>query len=130
MKKNLINIPEEAILNQLKDIQKNPQEFLNKIEGLEDAEIDCKILEQYDLMVIWYIDPNMVSLKLESAAIFLAIYNIFHAIHFFVNEEKKMSQLYSTMYLKLKEISNNNYWKIFPVITEKYTNAHKSINGI
>lgn len=126
MDKNKINISEESLLQQLNEIRKSPKEFLEKIEGLEDAEIDCKILNTDDLMIIWYIDPNVVSRKLESAAILLALYNIFYAIQFFANNEKKMSELYSSMFLALKEYSVKNNFAIFPVITNQFSEALKA----
>ena len=130
MKENLINITEEVIIQQITDVRKNPSEIIDKLEGLEDAQISYKVLDEIDLWILWYVSPNVVSKKSESAAILLAFYNIFHAIMFFVNDEKKMSQLYSAIYLKLKEYSEKNGYKIFPVITQQYSKALKAKNGL
>jgi len=127
---NKINISEEAITQQLNDIRKDPMEIIDKLEGLQEAQISYKLLESEDLMILWYVDPNVVSRKSESAAILLALYNIFHAIMFFVNDEKAMSQLYSSVYLKLREYAEKNGFIIFPVITQQYSKALKAKNGL
>jgi len=127
---NKINISEEAITQQLNDIRKDPMEIIDKLEGLQEAQISYKLLENEDLMILWYVDPNVVSRKSESAAILLALYNIFHAIMFFVNDEKAMSQLYSSVYLKLREYAEKNGFIIFPVITQQYSKALKAKNGL
>lgn len=130
MKENLINITEETIISQLTDILKSPKEYLEKIEGLDVAEIDYKLYDINDLWILWYIDPNVISRRYESAAILLSLFNIFHAIQFFVSEEKKMSQLYSSVYLKTKEYAEKNEFKIFPLITEQYSQSLKAKNGL
>ena len=130
MNKKVIDISEQTIINQLNDILKSPKNYLDKIMDLYVAEIDYKLFDQNDLWILWYVTPNVMSKRYESAAILLSLNNIFHAIQFFVNGEKKMSQLYSAVYLKTKEYAEINGFKIFPLITEQYSKALKEKNGL